>query len=297
MKIDLLSVIVPVYKAEKTIVRDIETIYKRLKKTNYKFELLPVVDGILLDKSFDKLMELKYPELHPKGYKTNKGKGQAVRFGMKHAKGDIVMFIDAGSDIHPSGIRMLLEHMKWYNADIVVGSKAHPVSKVKYPLKRKIISYGLIYGVKILFGFPLKIKDTQTGIKAFRRKVLDNVLDKLVVKRFAFDIEILMVAKHSGFKKIFEAPVKINWSSDDTTIRNVFGGSLQVLLDTLAVWYRLKILKYYDDYKLREKVYDEELDLYINTGNLKDRKRQKIINFVNESFDILNKFIKIRRYR
>ena len=60
---------------------------------------------------------------------------------MSIAKGDYVAFIDAGMEIDPNGISMILEHMEWYNADIIVGSKRHPASQVNYPLERRIISF------------------------------------------------------------------------------------------------------------------------------------------------------------
>lgn len=280
MQINRISVIVPIYKKEKTIVADLERIYSELKKTHYKFEIIGVVDGINLDKTYQNAKSINHKSIKIIGYEHNKGKGQAVRFGMQKAKGDVVMFIDSGGDINPQGIVMLIEHMKWYDADIIVGSKRHPASKVNYPLSRKILSKGYYWFVRILFG--LKLNDTQAGIKAFKKEVLDKVLDKLVVKRFAFDIEILAVANQLGFTKIYEAPVEVNIDFSDSTIKGIFAknGIWNFVVDTIAVWYRMKILNYYKDGKNRVKVYDPELELYINTGALKD-KRQKIIDFVD----------------
>src|SRR3989344_2865505 len=169
MKINLLSVIVPIYKQEKTIRKDLLNIYSTLKKTPYNFEIIGVVDGTSLDNSYKESTALKFPQIKIYGYKNNKGKGQAVRYGMKLAQGDVVTFIDAGGDIKPQGLIMLLEHMKWYNADIIIGSKMHPASKVDYPFFRWVLSYGYYYFVKLLF--QLKVRDTQTGVKAYKRKV------------------------------------------------------------------------------------------------------------------------------
>ena len=88
---------------------------------------------------------------------------------MNKAKGDLISFLDAGMDISPKGIMMLMAHMDWYNADIIVGSKRHPVSQVNYPILRRILSNGYQFGVKILFG--LHLTDTQSGIKIFKREV------------------------------------------------------------------------------------------------------------------------------
>lgn len=280
MQIERLSVIVPAYKQEKYILDDIENIYKSLKSTPYKFEIIVVVDGTSLDKTYENAKKTKHKSIKVFGYKSNKGKGQAVRYGMEKAKGDITMFIDAGGDINPQGLIMLLEHMKWYDADIIIGSKMHPASLIEYPFKRRVLSYGYYLFVKLLFG--LKIHDTQTGIKAYKSTVLKKVLDKLVVKRFAFDIEILAVAHLLGFRKIYEAPVEVNMDFGKSTIKGVFtqNGLWNFVIDTLAVWYRMRILGYYNDGRNRIKQYDEELNLYVNTGNMKNDK-QRIINVVD----------------
>ena len=174
-------------------------------------------------------------------------------------------------DIDPNGISMLLEHMVWYDADIIVGSKRHAASKIKYPFYRRI--YSLIYQLLCKLFFGLKIKDTQTGLKIYKRKVLEKVLPRLLVKEFAFDIELLAVANHLGFSKIYEAPVKINLNSKNSSFNKFFIMDkfiLNMLLDTLRIFYRLSILRYYDDSSSRRWVYDKELEMRINTGELND---------------------------
>ena len=79
--------------------------------------------------------------------KKNWGKGYAVKYGMLKAKGDIVGFIDAGMDITLSSISILIDFMKLHQADIVVGSKLHPDSIVKYPIRRKIRTSYLIFSI------------------------------------------------------------------------------------------------------------------------------------------------------
>ena len=264
----LVSIIVPAYKQEKTIKEDIKRIYNVMTKTRWDFEIIVVVDGFV-DRTFEEAKEVSLAEVSVVGYKDNKGKGYAVRYGMARAVGDYISFIDSGMDINPNGISMLLEHMEWYNADIIVGSKGHPVSKINYPLIRKIYSKGYHLLVRILFG--LRLKDTQTGLKVYRRQVLEKVLPRLLVKKFAFDIEILAVAKHLGFNRIFEAPVEVAWTSENTSFSPfiIFDRNIQLMLnDTFAVFYRLKILKYYDDDKNRVRTYDPELEMNINTGGV-----------------------------
>lgn len=253
---------------EKTIVRDLTKIKGVLDKIRYPAELICVVDG-KVDKTFQKASRFAKSNSSIKvvGYETNKGKGYAVRFGMGQSSGDIIGFIDSGMDLNPNGLSMLLEHFEWYNADIIVGSKRHPVSKVDYPWERRILSMGYQFLVWLLFG--LKVRDTQVGMKFFKREVLEKVLPRLLVKAFAFDVEILAVANYLGYSRIFEAPI-------DITLR--FGGTatitgqkflrtvLAMLIDTLAIFYRLRILNYYSDENKRKWRFDPELNFRVNVG-------------------------------
>jgi len=259
-----LSVIVPAYRQEKTIASDLQRIQAVLSKLRYSSELICVVDGTSEDETF--VNASKVPNVKVVGYPTNKGKGHAVRFGMAKSKGEIVAFIDAGMDINPNGLSMILEHFEWYNADIIVGSKRHPVSKVNYPWQRRIFSLGYQIIVRLLFG--LKIRDTQVGLKCYRREVLEKVLPRLIVKTYAFDIEILAVARYLGFKRIYEAPVEVflDFGQGSTlTSKKLWYFIYRMFLDTMAVFYRLRILRYYSDTNKRDWVFDPELNFRVNT--------------------------------
>jgi len=242
----LLSVIIPCFKQEKTIVKNLKEIKNILERIRYDWEIIVIVDG-KVDQTYKQAKKVSSPKIRIYQLKNNHGKGHAVRFGMKKAKGDYIAFLDAGREIDPSGIPMLLEHLEWYDADIIVGSKRHLVSQVNYPWERKILSLGYYYFVKLFFG--VKIKDTQAGIKIFKRKVLEKVLPVLLVKNYAFDIEILSVANSFGFKRIFEAPIKLRYNFTSLTSAATLKTIQNIFIDTLAVFYRLRILKYYEKQK------------------------------------------------
>ena len=237
-----LSLIIPVYKQEKTIVKNLREIKAVLDKIRYDYEIIAKVDGII-DNSLKKIKQAAIPKVKAYGYIKNQGKAYAIRLGMRRAKGDYIMFMDSGMEIDPNGISMLLEHMEWYDADIIVGSKRHPVSQVNYSTIRKILSFGYYYIVKILFG--IQIHDTQAGIKIFRKEVLEKILPRLVEKKFAGDLEMLVVADTLGFHKIYEAPIKLNYSLDKITSAATLNGIWGILIDTLAIFYRKNILHYY----------------------------------------------------
>lgn len=238
-----LSLVVPAFKQEKTIVKDIKKLEKTLSQLPYNFEIIVVVDGFL-DETYRKIKKIKNDRIKVLGYEKNHGKGYAVRYGVSRAKGDVVGFVDAGMDIDPTGISMLLNHLNWYNADIIVGSKLHPVSQVNYPMTRKILSWGYRTLTHLLFGF--KIRDTQVGLKLFRKKVVKDVFPRLLVKQFAFDVEILTVAYQLGYRRIFEAPIKLNFKNQSSiTSKGIRKIIFWMLWDTAAVFYRSRILRYY----------------------------------------------------
>lgn len=259
-----ISVIVPIYLQEKTIVADLQSIIDTLNQIRYDYEIIAIVDGKLMDNSYQVIKEAKLAQTKLYGYPHNHGKGYAVRYGMARTKGDYIAFIDAGMEIDPNGISMLIEHLEWYDADIIVSSKHHPASRVIYPLDRKIISYGARIIARLLLN--LKISDTQAGLKIFKRPVLEKVLPRLLVKNYAFDLEILSVANYLGFTRIYEAPIKLNYSYQSLTHASGFKTVFTCLIDALAVFYRLRILHYYKNDNQRHWIYDKELSMRINTG-------------------------------
>ncbi|MDO5561324.1 MAG: glycosyltransferase [bacterium] len=245
-----LTLVIPSYKQEKIIVKNLQQLLAALQQIRYDYEVVVVVDGEI-DETAAKIKKANLPKVSVVTYPENQGKSYAIRQGMKKAKGDYVMFLDAGMEIDPNGISMLLEHMEWYDADIVVGSKRHPASKVNYPAKRKILSDGYYYLIRILFG--LRIRDTQAGIKIFKKQVLDKILPRLVEKKFAGDLEMLVVARQCGFNNICEAPINLNYSDDQFSTAVKFNSVIGIFIDTLAIWYRKNILHYYNRAHIYEK--------------------------------------------
>lgn len=240
---DFISLIIPAYKQEKTIGINIKKLLATMEQLPVRFEIIVVVDG-KLDKTYSNAKKFVSQNVSVYQYEKNEGKGYAIRYGALKAKGNIIGFIDAGLDIDPNGISMLLNHMTWYDADIIVGSKMHPVSKVNYPYYRKILSWGYRTLTRILFGF--KVKDTQVGLKFYTDEVVKDVFPRLLVKNFAFDVEIFALAYALGYKRIYEAPIKLKFTGTSSiTSTNLWRIVFHMLWDTCAIFYRVKILKYY----------------------------------------------------
>ncbi len=241
--IKFLSLVVPAYKQEKTIVKDLENLDAILKSLPFDYEIIVVVDGFV-DKTLENAKKIKNNKIKVLGYEKNQGKGYAVKYGMAKTKGDIVGFIDAGMDIDATGIAILIDSMIWKNADIMVGSKLHPESKVEYPAIRRILTWGYRSLTELMFGFS--IRDTQVGVKFFRKEVARAVFPRIIIKAFAFDVEVLAVARFLGFDRIYEGPIKLNFNKDSSITSSNFWYIIFLMLwDTFAVFYRLKITHFY----------------------------------------------------
>jgi glycosyltransferase involved in cell wall biosynthesis len=148
--------------------------------------------------------------------------------------------MDADGDIDPRAIRPSLALMELYEPDIVLGSKRHPLSEVSYPTLRRLLSWTYHKLCRLLF--RVNVRDTQTGLKLIRRDVLATVLPRMLEKRYAFDLELLVVARRLGFRRVLEAPVRIDYRFSSQVN---MGAAFHILLDTMAIFYRRYVLNTY----------------------------------------------------
>lgn len=237
----MLSVLVPAYNEAGNIVKTIEELVVVLGEPRLEYEVVIIDDGSK-DDTYEQasLMTQLHSSIKVYRYEQNQGKGYALKYGFQFTQGDLVLFIDADSDLPPSQIPRFLEYMTNNHADIVIGSKKHPLSNVKYPFTRRFFSTGYRLIVKIMF--DLNVTETQIGIKLFQREVLEKVFPKILVKRYAFDLELLTNANRMGYK-IAEAPVELNYQFSSRVSPKMIW---DIFVDTLAIFYRMRILHYYD---------------------------------------------------
>jgi glycosyltransferase involved in cell wall biosynthesis len=237
-----LTVVVPYYNPGKLLVPTIERLLAVLDGSGTSYEVIAVSDGST-DGSDQKLEQLAgtRTELSNVVLANNQGKGAALRVGLARGRGRYLGFIDADGDLDPLLLGSFQTMVRLYQPDIILGSKRHPLSEVEYPFIRRVYSWG--YQQLVRLGFRLNIRDTQTGIKLVRRDVLAAVLPRMVEKRFAFDLELFVIARRLGYKRFLEAPIRLRHQFTSTVSwRAVY----RSLLDTAAIWYRLRILRFYD---------------------------------------------------
>ena len=240
-----LSVVMPVYNLAATIEENLKRTAELFEAHGVRAELVPVDDGSA-DGTWSAIEAAasgiagEFVTCVPVHLSENGGKGAALRAGFAASHGEYVMLLDGDLDINPKQTPWFFASLAENGSDIVIGSKRHPKSKVQYPWHRRIVSWVYFTLVRIFIGLP--ITDTQTGMKLFRRNALEEALSRMLVKTYAFDLELLAIA-HSRGAKISEAPVAISFGSKFGALRPSTVRSMAH--DTLAVFYRLKLLKYY----------------------------------------------------
>ena len=243
-----LSVVMPVYNLASTIETNLEETARLFEEHGVRTELLPVDDGSC-DGTWEACLRAAdgigaaadaVVICRPVRLSSNSGKGAALKAGFEASSGEYVLLLDGDLDIHPKQTPLFFAEMKSSGADVVVGSKRHPMSVVQYPWHRRIVSWAYFTLVRLFIG--MKITDTQTGMKLFRREVLGEALARMLVKAYAFDLELLAIAAGRG-AKISEAPVVIRFGDKFGALKPSTVKAMA--LDSLAVFYRLRILKYY----------------------------------------------------
>ncbi len=235
-----LSLVTPVYNGAGYIAANVREIIAALEQLGRPFEVIVVCDGSH-DESAVQARTVDDPRLLVLRLEENVGKGHAVLHGLGHARGRLVGWLDADLDINPAAVVAAARRFETEPVDAVVGSKRHPDSSVQYPLIRRLYSGGFQLLVRTLFRF--NVRDTQVGAKVFRREMIETVGPLLLVKRWAFDLEVLAVGAEFGFDRISESPVELHYkftgsSIDWRAVRNM-------LQDTLAIAYRIHVRHWY----------------------------------------------------
>ena len=245
-----LTIVVPFFNPGPRFLPSLEHLVAVLRAESTSFEVIAVSDGST-DGSAEALQEMNSDVVRSVVLKRNWGKGEALRVGLSMGKGHYLGFIDADGDIDASIIKPFLALVSAYEPDIILGSKRHPMSKVEYPPLRRVYSWGYQQFIRGLF--RLDVRDTQTGIKLIRRDVLAAVLPYMSEQGFAFDLELFVVSRKLGYRKVFEAPVSIGTRFTSTVSSTAV---LTMFRDTLGIFYRLRVLRDYDEP-------DVSLDVYL----------------------------------
>jgi dolichol-phosphate mannosyltransferase len=240
-RLPLLSLILPAYNSAPYIAASVRLVAEALAKLDdVGWEIIVVCDGST-DGTAMAAEAVKHPHVSVLRNDVNLGKGEAILRGVSASRGRLIGWLDSDLDIGPDAILQGVAALVAGELDAAVGSKRHPASTVSYPLIRRAYSMGFQALVRVLF--RIKVRDTQVGAKVFRREMLDTVAPLLLVKRYAFDLEVLAVGAEFGFDRIGEVPIELTYRFTGSGINNA--AVRRMFVDTLAIAYRIHLRHHY----------------------------------------------------
>lgn len=236
-----LSIVIPAYNEGERIYENLLEMSKLLSSFVTDYEMIVVNDGSKDNTEVEiRRASETVKNIVPAGYQMNRGKGGAIKEGVKCATGDYIAFLDADMDLSPMHLKDFLAKMEETSATAVIGSKMHKDSKVNYPLPRKIMSLGYFLLLKMLF--RLNIKDTQTGVKLFEADALKKVMRLVSTDGFAYDIEILALICASG-GTIVEMPIELIFQRTNGWGRIRLSDVMEVAQDTMKIYHNVHRIK------------------------------------------------------
>lgn len=228
------SMVMPAFNVSDNIFQSILQAKEALQRFTPDYEIVVVDDGSW-DHTAAVIASMKDDRVKLIRNSVNHGKGFSVIKGVEHATGDYVIMCDADAEIGSRELERYLSQLR--DCDMVISSKRAPLSSYDAPFTRKFLSAGFNKLVWIMTG--LRMSDTQTGLKAFRRKPLNSIIRLVLVKRYAFDTELLVLAKLLKLR-VAEAPVVVVQRMGFRA-----GDALRMFVDLCGISYRLRITRWY----------------------------------------------------
>ena len=232
-----LSIVVPAYNEESHIGPTLSELLRFARNRFGTAEIIVVDDGST-DRTAPIVQEIaggrdgNVPRVAVLSHTRNLGKGAAVRTGVLAASGDIVLFTDADLSAPIDEAALLIEPILRDECDIAIGSRALDRRLIGVRQSRFREMAGRVFNWLVRMCTRLTIRDTQCGFKAFRRSVMEPVFRAARVEGFAFDVEILYLARRRGLR-IREIPVR--WNHVEQTKVSLLRDSARMFRDVLAV--------------------------------------------------------------
>jgi glycosyltransferase involved in cell wall biosynthesis len=231
-----LSVVVPAYNEGQRIGRSLSAIHWYLASKGFTAEVIVVDDG-----SSDDTSNVVAGIIGPwSSFRlirndSNRGKGYSVRRGVLAARGDYVLFTDADLSAPIDQADVLIAALESTGADAAIGSRAlqRELIGVHQPLFREW--GGICFNLAVRLFTGLKLRDTQCGLKLFRREATRRAFEHMKAERFGFDPELLFLVERWG-GRIMEIPVR--WDNDPATKFNVLRDAIRSFREVAEVRWR-----------------------------------------------------------
>ncbi len=227
------SIVIPAYNEARRITGTIEHIAAFIDEKSWSAEVLVVDDGSI-DGTAAVVRQLagRYPVVRPISLEMNRGKGNAIRVGIEHSRGEMILFADA-DDSTPIGDAEKLFDALRTGADIAMGSRwVDPTFQLQPQPWYRLLN-GRFYSLLVRTVLDLNFKDTQNGFKAYSARAARTIFPLQTIGGWGFDAEVIFLAQRYGFK-VVEIPVEYTYFAEGSKIRPYRDG-LRMLLELLKV--------------------------------------------------------------
>jgi dolichyl-phosphate beta-glucosyltransferase len=224
-----LSVIIPAYNEAARLGNTVRAVVDYLRKSAPDGEVIVVDDG-----SADETAEIARQAFANAGnlrtsvisYKSNLGKGRAVRLGLLAARGDVALFSDADLSTPITEAPKLVEPIVHGESDVTFGSRALDRGLIGVHQSWRREQGGRVFNLVVRLATGMPFWDTQCGFKAFRMSICRPLIEAATIDRFGFDVELLYLAFRAGLR-LKEIPVR--WDHNEGSKITLFTDSFKMV--------------------------------------------------------------------
>jgi len=224
-----LSVVIPAYNEAVRLGNSLRAVIDYMREHEPEGEVIVVDDG-----SSDQTAELARQSFADAGnlrtsvisYKSNLGKGRAVRLGLLAARGDVALFSDADLSTPITEAPKLVGPIASGECDVTFGSRALDRELIGVHQSWRREQGGRVFNLAVRLATGLPFWDTQCGFKAFRMSVCRPLVEAAIIDRFGFDVELLYMAFRAGLN-LREIPVR--WDHNEGSKISLFSDSFKML--------------------------------------------------------------------
>jgi dolichyl-phosphate beta-glucosyltransferase len=235
----MISIVIAAFNEEKRIGQSLGKIHDYLRERQCDYEIIVVDDGSS-DRTAALVRELSgsFPGLRSISYKKNRGKGYALRAGVLASRGSLVLVSDADLSTPIEELDTLIGRLPQF--DLAIGSRALAQSEIlaKQPWWRQ--GMGKIFNLIVKLVVIDQFSDTQCGFKLFAGETARDLFGKAQIDRFAYDVEILALAREEGYRT---AEVPVRWINDPASTVDPVRDSLRMLFDLVRIRLNVAILR------------------------------------------------------
>jgi glycosyltransferase involved in cell wall biosynthesis len=226
---DFLSIVIPAYNEATRLGNTLDAVVDYMRENYPKGEVIVVDDGssdntaALARETFAKARQLRTSVI---SYKSNLGKGRAVRLGLLAARGDVALFSDADLSTPITETPKLIDPILKDEYDVTFGSRALDRELIGVHQSWRREQGGRVFNFFVRLATGLPFWDTQCGFKAFKMSACRPLVEAANVDRFGFDVELLYLSYRAGLR-LQEVPVR--WDHNEGSKISLFSDSFKML--------------------------------------------------------------------